>query len=186
MNYKYISYTISINFAIITQLSLKWLNFQEHSRFHSLMVFTRLNELMKLVRCLCWKTLIFHYGMLLQLPAETHPLTQDRKSPCQNLTGSHISRKSHYDFAFFLTRNYSSLLCCQWRGTGFVLPKAGWREKIVKMKHKASTSAQGKVLFCTNVPVDYFASDLSFHGSEDQWILLLFLLYLTDGGLFLQ
>lgn len=45
MNYEYICYTISINFAIIIQLSLKWLNFQEHCRFLGLMVFTRPNEL---------------------------------------------------------------------------------------------------------------------------------------------
>lgn len=39
------------------------------------------------------------------------------------------------------------------------------------------------MLFCTDVPVDYFDSDLSFRGSEDQEILfLLFLLYPTDIG----
>lgn len=44
MKYGYICFTISINFAIITQLS-QMMNFQEHCRFHGLMVFTQPNEL---------------------------------------------------------------------------------------------------------------------------------------------
>lgn len=113
---------ISMNFAIITlaqmtelpgALQIWWSNSVYPTQW------------VKLVCCLSWKTLIFHYGLLLQLPAETHPLTQDRKSLWQKLTGSYIFRQNHYNcfFSLSLTQIYRT----QWRAVSE--EKQDWASK---------------------------------------------------------
>ncbi|MEQ2316026.1 hypothetical protein AMECASPLE_028426 [Ameca splendens] len=98
---------ISINFSLIAQPS-------QMTELPGALGFSRSNGVyemlsqMKLVCCLSWKTLIFHYGKLLWLPADTHPWTQSRRLPCRYLTGSPIFRKTHYGFIFFQTQIYNT------------------------------------------------------------------------------
>lgn len=69
--------------------------------------------------------------------------------------------REHFFFFFFQFPNSYSSQLCEWRAgiEGYALFNTCCREKIVRVKRML----KAEVLFCANVPVDFFAANVLFH-----------------------
>lgn len=130
-------YSISIYFAIIIQLSLplKWLNFQEHHRFHALMVFTRPNELNVVSESSQSEDINFPlWDVVVVTCWDPPPDTRQEVALSKPHGKPHFQEKS-LRFCFFPNTKVQFTAVLLVERNRMCALNAGWRERIVKMKH---------------------------------------------------